>query len=1098
MKKKRRKSTISYGKRILAMMLAVLMFVSMPDFLFDTTVSYAGNAWTISTATLSVGATLSNNYIYIVTANRTITASAGGNGLAVASGATVVLYIKEGVTLTVTGGAASGTTGGGAGIYVPSNATLIITGGGTLKATGGAAAGGSSGGSGGTGGFSESPDRYWAGTGGYGGRGGGGAGAGIGTKGGTGGGQTGTTSGSATSTTHSAPDGNSPDSRLSGTSGTYNSGSGSSASGKIYILGTTTVTATGGSASSSYGSGGSAGSPVTDSAVGGWSMDWTAGAGGGGGGGGSGYGAANIGSGGGGAGSGGSGGTGGCYTSKSAYYYLNGGGGGGGAGYSSGFGGYRYGNTRTTSPTTQGSYSGGSGGSGGSSGSSGSGGTLYVASTATLTNAAAKYSSTTNNGKGATTTKGTSAAEITIPTSVTYSLTYVNREMAEDSQTATQTVTLGCTFSGENSADIPSKTGYEFRGYYTKEAGAGIKVLDENGDVIPSVSGYTDENGVWLGTSNTTLYAWYERQSYDTILKPESDFTVKEWNEINSQLFYLSDYSIQTGSMEPGDTWAPMSGSYEGDSLISAKFVCTTEGKTTQLRVRLQDNQPMDGVTISVWQILDITGVAEDGKYSYALADEKLRPFFCEWMGQESVTDGEIVCAIGNLETSQKKMEFANALKRYIDANAVTTFSLSEESGSIEPISSETGNEEDYSVDLDISRQYYYEMVDGTMENDIQTFSGGLGYYLITRSDAVDDTYTLAMIDEPNTELVLKGSALSIHKSGNQVVMKVGDRVTYTLESKIVNTGGDMDFVYVIYDWLEDTMEADMNSFQVYVLDDSGNKKLLVKEADYVLKNTTLNMEDEMESREVIAITFLFDENSALYQDACVGNVVLVNYEAEMTETATMGTKAGRENHNSAWIEYGKPGDTEKTTEKVWDVYAIGLLIHKTDESGTPLNGAEFVMYDAKDIQKSNPLRFSKHPDGYYYYDNTNGVSVLVTDVNGNIDIHGLNDRSFVLKESKPPAGYQAVDAQVVTVTVDENVQTDRFLDLMAETDADTLTRIKTDLEEGYITLTIKDPTEGSHDLPATGGKGRILVYVLGSFILASGGAAFVISRKRR
>lgn len=57
--------------------------------------------------------------------------STGGfiNGLAVAEGATVTLYIPAGVTLTVYGKDASGTTGGGAGILVPATSTLYITGG---------------------------------------------------------------------------------------------------------------------------------------------------------------------------------------------------------------------------------------------------------------------------------------------------------------------------------------------------------------------------------------------------------------------------------------------------------------------------------------------------------------------------------------------------------------------------------------------------------------------------------------------------------------------------------------------------------------------------------------------------------------------------------------------------------------------------------------------------------------------------------------------------------------------------------------------------------------------------------------------------------
>lgn len=189
--------------------------------------------------------------------------------------------------------------------------------------------------------------------------------------------------------------------------------------------------------------------------------------------------------------------------------------------------------------------------------------------------------------------------------------------------------------------------------------------------------------------------------------------------------------------------------------------------------------------------------------------------------------------------------------------------------------------------------------------------------------------------------------------------------VTYTLKSKMVNTCGDMDYIYIIYDWLENTMKADMDSFAVYVLDDSKNKKALAKGIDYTLEN----IEGQNESQEVFVITFLFDENSSFYNDAYMGHTILVNYTAEMTETATSGTLSGRENYNKVWIEYGTLSDTDKTVEKEWDVYTIALNIHKTDESGNALKGAEFAVYSKTDSSMSSPLKFSKHADDYYYYD---------------------------------------------------------------------------------------------------------------------------------
>ena len=52
--------------------------------------------------------------------------TAGGSGMSVADGATVVIYIPKDVTLTAIGANGSGQIGGGAGIRVPETATLVI------------------------------------------------------------------------------------------------------------------------------------------------------------------------------------------------------------------------------------------------------------------------------------------------------------------------------------------------------------------------------------------------------------------------------------------------------------------------------------------------------------------------------------------------------------------------------------------------------------------------------------------------------------------------------------------------------------------------------------------------------------------------------------------------------------------------------------------------------------------------------------------------------------------------------------------------------------------------------------------------------------
>lgn len=141
--------------------------------------------WNNITQGSSSGKTLQSGNYYI-TQNIEFSNSACNNGLTIADGATVHIFVPRGVTLTARGGNASGRSGAGAGIYLPKGSSLFLEGHGKVVAWGGNAANGCNGNRGGNAGRDESRG-IWPGNGGNGGDGGGGAGAGVGTRGADGG-----------------------------------------------------------------------------------------------------------------------------------------------------------------------------------------------------------------------------------------------------------------------------------------------------------------------------------------------------------------------------------------------------------------------------------------------------------------------------------------------------------------------------------------------------------------------------------------------------------------------------------------------------------------------------------------------------------------------------------------------------------------------------------------------------------------------------------------------------------------------------------------------------------------------------------------------
>ena len=329
--------------------------------------------------TLSGGATINENAIYVFKAGRTYTFDmsneTGRPGLAIASNRTVVFCIEKGAKVICRGSKGYRESGPRAGVEVPPTATLIVTGKGVLEAYGGAAKAAGNGGNGDDGDL-RSGLALWitTGGGGSGGDGGDGAAAGIGGSGGYGG-----RGGTSTYNiyTHADEDENEVvkgdgEHGYNGLDGTDGTGCGS-----VYLLGDVRVTATA-SAVTDAGIGGAAGAPAYDRHKWIWNASYAAFAGGGGGGGGVGASARGIGGGGGAGGGGGSGASGGYDTHKAATgsiddFSANG---KGGAGGKSAGGATDGGNGGTATNGTKHNHP-AEGGAGGAAGASGENGVLY-------------------------------------------------------------------------------------------------------------------------------------------------------------------------------------------------------------------------------------------------------------------------------------------------------------------------------------------------------------------------------------------------------------------------------------------------------------------------------------------------------------------------------------------------------------------------------------------------------------------------------------------------------------------------------------------------------------------------------------------------
>ena len=487
----------------------------------------------VSLGTISAGGTIGNNQIYTVTANMNFTApNINSNGLFVNNNQTAIIYIAKNVTLTVNGYAASGTTRGTAGIGLGNNSTLIVTGEGTLVANGGKAAAGTKGGDGQDGAYNSH-----SGAGGAGGNGGGGAGAGIGTNGGAGG--TGGYGGGAAWSMNSWNNG-----------GTGGAAGASPASGsKVYVLSTVKVTANGGTAGSGGGAGDGGYICYGDKSSGNKKENSNA-TGGGGGGGGGGYAAAAIGTGGYG-GAGGGGGGSGRRDQDSGNYFWSGAGGAGGYGGNSGKTGIagrvnnlqRYNSLKSTKEGWV------SGGGSGSKGYAGSNITVYKASTATVTGNTSISTSTVS-----------SVSNLGFNLSFDGNSSFPSGSTAgtlANVQTALTEYFGQTQFTSSTKVAVPTRTGYNFTGYYT-ESTCTNKVFDAQGKAILDslrTGGMLDGDNRWYKNKDVTLYAGWEAASFSCLLNANG-------GQGGTSVTMKYDAEIVTGITPPNKTGYVFNGYY--------------------------------------------------------------------------------------------------------------------------------------------------------------------------------------------------------------------------------------------------------------------------------------------------------------------------------------------------------------------------------------------------------------------------------------------------------------------------------------------------------------------------------------------------------
>ena len=234
------------------------------------------------------------------------------------------------------------------------------------------------------------------------------------------------------------------------------------------------------------------------------------------------------------------------------------------------------------------------------------------------------------------------------------------------------------------------------------------------------------------------------------------------------------------------------------------------------------------------------------------------------------------------------------------------------------------------------------------------------------------------------------------------------------------------------------------------------------------------------------AKTLTFTCDNILAFGAKNSDKIVVEYTAKLNENAVIGA-AG--NPNTVYLDFsnnpnnGGEGDRGKTPEDKVIVFTYKLTVNKVDKENKPLTGAEFSLF--KKVNGKDELVEVK--------------KILSTNAEGTVfGFTGLDDGTYVLRETKTPDGYNSIEDQTFTISAkhDENSDDPKLTALTGDVASGSIINLGVMLEKGELSTDVVN-NKGSV-LPSTGGAGRVAIYVIGAILVIGGGIVLVTKKRVR
>ena len=303
--------------------------------------------------------------------------------------------------------------------------------------------------------------------------------------------------------------------------------------------------------------------------------------------------------------------------------------------------------------------------------------------------------------------------------------------------------------------------------------------------------------------------------------------------------------------------------------------------------------------------------------------------------------------------------------------------------------------------------------------------------------------------------------------------MSLGDTVNFEITTSVLGAVSEIpehDFKlnsYVISDLMSKGLTLDQNSFVVSLADEDYDVISTIAPENYTVNITAAEGQD---TTFTVSLKKTYLQTADFYDAA----YVLTDFSAVLNKYAT--TEVVGNPNEAVKLTYTNKNDVEGEVEgnKVF-VYTYQLEVHKFDEAGTKLQGAEFALYTTEANAKNEE----------------NAIATGISDANGIVEFKNSNNEvmrvasgKYFVKELQAPEGF---NKYTDVIPVEINVT-------YSHTFANG-TYIQNAPEHGTASVDVKN---SKTVLPQTGGQGNVIAYSIAITLAAAGGIIFFVARKKK